>query len=88
MIAAVLSPILVLLLCVMLGIVARSLRVGAIHAGLVLLWVVLFYLASYFVENDYVIWTPLALYVLHSALLLVLLVVTIAKRIHAGSGGS
>ncbi len=81
LIAAVLSPILVFLLCIILGGLTRSIRIGAFHAALVLAWVVLFSLASYFVENDYVIWTPLALYILHSALLLVLIVVEIAKRI-------
>lgn len=80
-IAAVLSPILVLLLCIVLGCLTRSLRIGALHAGLVLAWVVLFYLATYFLENDYVIWTPLALYLFHSVLLLVLIVVELAKRI-------
>lgn len=69
------------LLCIVLGCLTRSVRIGALHAAFVLAWVVLFYLASYFIENDYVIWTPLALYILHSALLLVLIVFEIAKRI-------
>ena len=81
LIAALLSPILVLFLCIVLGVLARSVRIGAIHAALVITWVILFSLASYFVENDYVIWSPLILYILHSALLLVLIVVEIAKRI-------
>lgn len=46
-----------------------------------LLWVVLFSLASYFVENDYVIWTPLALYVIHAAIILVLIVIAASKLI-------
>jgi hypothetical protein len=81
LVVAVLSPILVFLLCIILGFLTRSIRIWALHSGLVLAWVVLFYLASYFVENDYVIWTPLALYVLHSALLVVLIIVAIAKRV-------
>jgi len=80
LIAALLSPILVLFLCIILGVLCRSVRIGALHAGLVITWVVLFSLASYFVENDYVIWTPLTLYILHSALLFVLIVVEAAKR--------
>lgn len=84
LIAGVLSPLLVLFLCIVLGFLARSVRTGALHAGLVLVWVVLFTLAAYFVENDYVIWTPLVLYCLHAALLVVLIVVQIAKRL-AGS---
>jgi intracellular septation protein A len=81
LIAATLSPVLVLLLCIILGVLSRSIRIGATHAAFVLAWVVLFSLAAYFVENDYVIWTPLALYVLHAVLLLVLIAVEIAKRI-------
>lgn len=81
LIVAVLSPILVFLLCIILGFLTRSIRVGAIHSGLVLAWIVLFSLASYFVENDYVIWTPMALYVLHSALLVVLIIVAIGRRV-------
>ncbi len=84
LVAAALSPILVLFLCVILGFLTRSVRTGVLHAAIVLAWIVLFSLASYFVENDYVIWTPLALYLLHSALLLVLIVVETARRI-AGS---
>jgi hypothetical protein len=53
----------------------------------VLAWIILFSLASYFVENDYVIWTPLALYTLHAVLLPVLIVVEIARRI-AGRAGA
>ena len=81
LVAAALSPILVLGLCAVLGVVSRNLRRGLIHGALVILWVVLFSLAAYFIENDYVIWTPLALYILHSALLMVLIVVAIARRI-------
>nr|CAP47602.1 putative integron gene cassette protein [uncultured bacterium] len=81
LIFAILSPILVFFLCIILGLITRSLRIGALHAAFVFAWIVLFSLASYFIENDYVIWTPLALYTLHAALLLVLIVVAIAKRI-------
>ncbi len=88
LIVAVLSPILVFLLCIVLGLITRSIRIGALHAAIVLAWVVLFSLASYFVENDYVIWTPLALYIAHSALLVVLIVVEIAKRVARRAGSA
>lgn len=88
LVVAVLSPILVFILCIVLGVLTRSIRIGALHAALVLAWIVLFSLASYFVENDYVIWTPLALYTLHSALLLVLIVVEIARRIGCRAGAA
>ena len=81
LVAAALSPILALALCAVLGFVSRSLRRGLIHGALIVLWVVLFSLAAYFIENDYIIWTPLALYILHSALLMVLIVVEIARRV-------
>ena len=80
LIVSVLSPLLVLLLCVILGFAAGSVRVGALNAGLVLLWVILFALAAYFVENDYVIWTPLVLYGLHAVLVVVLIIFYIARR--------
>jgi len=41
---------------------------------------VLFWLASNFVTNDYLIWTPLAAYLMHSAIILVLLVWHAFKR--------
>lgn len=85
LIVGALSPFLVILLCIILGWLNRSLRIGTVHAAIVLGWVVLFSLASYFVENDYVIWTPLLLYLLHSALLVVLIVVQVVNRI-AGKG--
>lgn len=69
-----------LFLCVILGLAAGSVRIAALHAGLVILWVVLFTLAAYFVENDYVIWTPLVLYGLHALLVVGLIVFYIARR--------
>jgi hypothetical protein len=77
----IVSPIPMFLLCLILGIVARSARTGLRHAAFVLAWIVLFTLASYFVENDYVIWTPLALYLLHGMLLLALIFMHVTKRI-------
>ena len=72
--ALALSPVVVLLLAVVLGVVSRSWRVGALHAGLVTLWIALLGIASYWVENDYVIWTPLAFYGIHAVTIVGLLV--------------
>jgi len=77
---AAISPLAVILMSIILGFLTRSWRVGAAHVGLVLLWVLLFGLASYFVENDYVIWTPMALYAVHAFLVLVLLILNFARR--------
>ena len=81
LIAAALSPILVFLLCIILGCLTRSIRIGTLHEAFVLAWIVLFALASYFIENDYVIWTPLTLYFLHSAFLVVLIILELPRRI-------
>lgn len=71
--ALALSPVLALLLALVLGIVNRSLRIGLGHSGLVVLWILLFGVASYWVENDYVIWTPLVLYGIHTATMVILI---------------
>lgn len=81
--AALLSPLLVFLLAILLGIVARSWKVGILHVGLVAIWVALFGVASYWVENDYIIWTPLALYLVHAFIIVMLLFVGIAKRLRS-----
>ena len=67
-----LSPLAVLLLTVVLGWLRRSVRVGVLHAVLVVVWVVLFWLASSLVTNDYLIWAPLALYLLHTTVIILL----------------
>jgi hypothetical protein len=81
----IVSPVPMFLLCLILGVVARSAATGLRHAAFVFAWIVLFTLASYFVENDYVIWTPLALYLLHGVLLLALIVRHVVKRIGRSS---
>ena len=78
--ALAVSPVLALLFAVVLGVVARSWRVGAAHAGLVGIWILLFGVASYWVENDYVIWTPLALYGIHAATMVVMIVRGVFRR--------
>lgn len=80
-VALALSPLLVLLIAVVLGVVLRSWRVGAAHAGLIVVWVLLFGIASYWVENDYVIWTPMVLYGAHAILMIVLIVMGVVRRI-------
>jgi hypothetical protein len=77
---AALSPLFVLVLTIILGFTSRSWRVGALHSGLVVFWVLLFLVASRYVENDYVIRTPIVLYVVHALLVVILIVVSIARR--------
>ena len=69
---AALSPLAVLPLTALLGWLRRSVRVGLLHAGLIVVWVALFWLASSLVTNDYVIWAPLVLYVLHTIVIIAL----------------
>jgi len=74
------SPLMVILLAVALGVVSRSWRIGAAHAGLIVVWVLLFAIASYWIENDYIIWTPLVLFGVHAVTLLILVVKAAARR--------
>lgn len=78
--ALALSPVLVLLLAIVLGAVNRSWRVGFMHSGLVLAWILLFGVASYWVENDYVIWTPIVLCGVHAAIMVILIASGMARR--------
>ena len=80
LVATALSPLLVFLLAITLGIVVRNWKTGVLHAGLIVIWLVLFGVASYWVENDYIIWTPVALYSVHALVIVALLIVGIAKR--------
>jgi hypothetical protein len=87
-IAAALSPVAVLLLAAILGWLSRSVRLGAIHALLIVVWVVLFWLASFLVTNDYLIWTPLALYLIHTIIIIVLVVWHAIARIRSTRGAA
>ena len=87
-VVAALSPLIVIVFAIILGFLSRSWKVGAVHTGLVLIWVALFALAARYVENDYIIWTPLALYALHALSILVLIAVKVTRRIStAGRAG-
>lgn len=81
LIPAALSPILVIVLSLALGYLSRSWRTAGIHSGLVILWVVLFVFAANNVTNDYIIWTPMVLYIVHALLILVLIVMSIVNRV-------
>jgi intracellular septation protein A len=84
-VAAALSPLLIILFAVILGVLVRSWRTGAAHAGLIVVWVLLFGIASYSVENDYVIWTPMVLYAIHALIIIALMVLNVKRR--AGRSG-
>lgn len=82
---AVLSPLAVITLAVVLGFLVRSWKTGLTHVGLMIIWLVLFVFAAQSVENDYVIWTPLALYCIHALIVLALVIGKVGKRIAARS---
>lgn len=77
---AALSPLLVMLCAVVLGALEHNWKTGAKHLGMVIVWIVLFGVASYNVENDYVIWTPMLLYALHALLIIILIFKQIVQR--------
>ena len=87
MFVAAISPVFVLILVVLYGWLARTLRRAFVHAVLFAIWVCWFWLASNHQEvtllglpTDYVIWTALALYSLHVLLLVSLVIVHLFRR--------
>lgn len=81
MVAGVVSPLWALVLVVALALCAPGLGKAGLHAKLLVVWIVAFLLASFFVENDWVIWTPMHLYILQLALLPILLFRQLLRRI-------
>lgn len=83
--AAAISPLLVIVLAFLLGWISGNMKAGAMHALFIVTWVILFSLASYFAENDYIIWTPLAIYIAHSLLIIVLYILHLLKRLKSNN---
>ena len=75
-----LSPVLVLSLAIALGVITRSLIAAIAHASIVAVWVMLFAIASYWVENDVIIWTPIFLLGMHAVILMLLIARGIRKK--------
>jgi len=75
----ILSPVLMIGFAITIGFLTTSWRNGFSHAGLVVIWVALFWVASVCVTNDYIIWTPLALYFIHGLIMLGLVIALIWK---------
>ncbi|MDH3286522.1 MAG: hypothetical protein OEP48_02170 [Betaproteobacteria bacterium] len=80
-VAGVLSPVLALVLVIALALCAPGLGKAGLHFKLLLLWIVAFLLASFFIENDWVIWTPMHLYILHLALLPIFVFYQLLRRL-------
>lgn len=58
-------PLLAVILAVVLGIVARSWRTGAVHFGLTVVWVVWFVLAAKHLTSDWANWAPIGALAIH-----------------------
>ena len=83
---AALSPLVVLVLAAILAIVVRSWRVGFLHVGLLLTWVIVFLFVVQHFDSDYksyIIGIPIIVYVAHTLLILGLLITNLLKRITA-----
>ena len=81
-----LSPLVVVVLATVLGIVIRSWSVGILHVGLLVTWVIIFLFLVQHFDSDYKIYIisiPIIVYAIHTFLILVLLIVHIAKRFAA-----
>ncbi len=85
MVAGVVSPLWALVLIFALALAAPRLRKAGFHALLLVIWIVAFILASEFVVNDWVIWTPMHLYILQLALLPIILFHELLRRIEASA---
>jgi hypothetical protein len=68
-VVGVVSPALALILVAALALVSPGRGKAGLHLKMLVVWMVTFLLASFFIENDWVIWTPMHLYILHLALL-------------------
>jgi hypothetical protein len=84
-VAGVLSPAWALVLVVALALSAPKLGKAGLHTKLLALWIVAFLLASFFIENDWVIWTPMHLYILHLALLPLFVFRQLLRRIETSA---
>lgn len=76
---AVFSPVVMVLLAGWLGWRQRKLLLGLLHVVLILFWVMLFALLSNSVSQDLLIWTPVMLFLIHSAWILVQLIASFTK---------
>ena len=83
--AGALSPVWALVLVIALALCAPRLGKAGLHSKLLALWIVAFLLACFFIENDWVIWTPMHLYILHLTLLPIFLFRQLARRIETSA---
>jgi len=73
MVAGVVSPLWALILVGALAVAAPKLSKAGWHALFLAIWIVAFLLASNFVTNDWVIWTPMHLYIVQLFILPIIL---------------
>lgn len=85
MVAGVVSPLWALVLVIALALCAPGVGKAGLHAILLVVWIATFLLASNYVQNDWVIWTPMHLYILQLALLPIFLFYQLARRMEASA---
>jgi len=84
-VVGVVSPVFALVLVGALALSAPRLGKAGLHVRLLVLWIVAFLLTSFFVENDWVIWTPMHLYILHLAVLPIFVFRQLLRRIETSA---
>ncbi len=82
-IAAMASPVIMIVLAIMLGLLTRSWNAGLFNTMMVPIWFVLFLMAPYLAEIPIVLWILLALYIGHALLLLWLVFAQMRRRFAA-----
>ena len=85
---ASLSPVIMVLLAGLLGWLERSLLSGLMHVSLILLWVIAFAVLANTVTTDWIIWTPIGIYGVHSFYILYKLGSVAARRRRAHRSGA
>lgn len=85
-VAMALSPIVLLVLSIVLGLVAKNWKLGVGSVALGAVWVAWFILASMYITTDVVIWIPLFGLAIQLLALVVLIIQRLASRAKASGG--
>ena len=86
-VVGVVSPALAFSLAASLALISPGLGKASLHLKLLALWIATFLLTSFVVENDWLIWTPMHLYIAHLALLPIFVFRQLLRRIESDTPG-
>lgn len=81
MVAGVVSPAWALILLGVLALAAPGLGKAGWHALFFAVWIITFLLAANFVTNDWIIWTPMHLYIAHLAVLPIIVFLDLVRGV-------